>query len=76
MWRGVARYVVLEAAVSAQGHLEADFQPIFCLSFASATSMPWLGSASDLLPRPQLGLVIFGSSRLGLVSVSKFLSQS
>jgi len=46
-----ARDVVLEAAVSARGRLEAVFQPVspsLCLS----NHLPWLGSASDILPRP------------------------
>jgi len=64
--------VVLEAAVSAWGRLEAVFQPVspwLCLG----DHLLWLGSALDFLPRPRLGLIIFGSARLCIClgSVSK-----
>jgi len=63
----ICRDVVLGAAVSVWGHLEAVFQlvsPWLCLS----DHLSWLGSASDFLPWPRLGLIIFGSARLGFAS--------
>jgi len=68
--------LLIVAAVSARSRLEAVFQPVspwLCLG----DHLPYLGSASNFLPRPLLGLVIFGSAWLSFASalaVSKVLT--